>query len=86
MNGEEVKKINGTINRSSAISIGVVVVMIGATFWIVSTMTNVQAKVQTVEETVQTLDDDFVPRRELDQRLMNIESTLIRIEKSIIKK
>jgi len=64
---------NGTINKQSAISIGVVVIIIGAVVWIVSVTTNTSAKVDNMAGVVSTLDEKFIPRGELDQRLLNIE-------------
>ena len=85
MNGDQEKKFHSTINRSSAISIGLVVVIIGAAVWIASSTTRVQAEVEAVTKITSELNEDFVPRRELDQRLSNIEDSVLRIEKYIIK-
>ena len=78
-------KKNGTINRQSAISVGVVVLIIAAVVWIVSATTKTEAQIENVAEVVRNLDDDYVPRRELDQRLKNIEGSVERIENYLIK-
>jgi len=85
MNGDDAKKLNSTINKSSAISVGVVIVIISATVWISSSMTKVQAEVTGVVETVSTLDEDYVPRRELELIVENIQESVVRIEKALVK-
>jgi len=83
MNGDEAKKLNNTINKSSAISIGVVIVIIAATWWMGTAMSSVQAEVGVNTKAVSTLDEDYVPRRELELIVENIQISVQRIEKAV---
>lgn len=92
MNGEDAKKLNSTVNKSSAISIGVVIVIVGATWIISASMTSVRADVESVDgdvsalqETISALPEDYVPRRELELMVGNIEAAVLEIKKAVAK-
>jgi len=79
MNGDDSKKL---ITRHTGISIGVAVLVIGAVWFMAVSNTSIEAAVERNTEEVANLDDDFIPRGELNVRFMNIESSLKRIEKA----
>ena len=91
MNGDDVKTINKSIGRNTAVSIGVVVsIVIG-----VAALATIIAKQGAVveahidaplfhENMLERLENDYVQRGELNQRLLNIERSIMRIENVII--
>ena len=82
MNGDEAKKL---VSKHSYISIGLAIVLLGGVFVMTRQSTEVAAKVYEVDQRTLGLDEKFVPRREIDLRLTNIEGGIERIEKLITK-
>ena len=86
MNGNDAKKLNGTINRHTGVSIGLIIALMGVVWWFATTNTRIEAAVESNTREVSTLNEDFMPRGELNQRLLNIEGGIERIEGYLLKK
>lgn len=75
MNGDEAKKI---VNRHTVVSIGLVISMLSAVIGGTMFLTKVRADVDSIK-------DDYIPRGELNQRLINIESGVKDIKDYLLK-
>ena len=62
MNGDDAKKI---INRHTGVSIGIGIIVVGAV-WFMATSD------ATLEARVGSIDGDYMPKGELNQRLLNM--------------
>jgi len=82
MNGDDVKKLNNTINKQSVISVGLMIIIIGAVITGTVFITKVRADVDNFGNEVVEIKSDYIPRGELDQRLMNIEEGQKRLQSS----
>jgi len=80
VNGNGVK-----IARGTYISVAVVAMLIGAVVYIVSGMTRIGSQVESQAAAIGRIDDNLVPRNEIDVRLQNIEGSVMRIERSLEK-
>tara|TARA_Y100000310_G_C20113547_1_gene548230 strand:+ start:199 stop:486 length:288 start_codon:yes stop_codon:yes gene_type:complete len=91
----EVKK-NGfstTMTKNSTISIGLVVLIIVVVIFIVRIEAQAQKNSFVISEHITSpifheniinkIDSNFIPRLELDQRLRNIEESMVRIEEKL---
>ena len=66
MNGEQPKKLNGTITKHTGVTISLVIALMGVVYFFATSNATIQAEVGNIK-------DDYMPKGELNQRLFNIE-------------
>jgi len=73
MNGDDAKKI---INRHTGVSIGIGVIVIGAVWFMATSDASLEARVDNIN-------GDYMPRGELNQRLLNIEGDVLETKNAV---
>ena len=78
MNGDQAKKLNGNITKHTSVSIGLILALAGVVWFFASSNATIQAEVGNIK-------NDYMPRGELNQRLLNIEDDVEETKDAVVE-